>query len=246
MLAQDRKIKADVSKASQIGMTLESLETASFWANASVVVLTGLLAIAGVFAWTFTTKLGAMKDEALTNFKVESAEKVSAANARAEEAKAESATSLERAAQAEVRAAEANLALARFRASRTLPQAKRAQFIKRLKPFSGTSYIVSANGSEPIELARDLWMILGDAGWELRDWPDGSYTYLPPPIGRRAGNIELHGVHVWIFDPKLTDAMDALLDVLRISGIEEVGGTLKDAAQRPGDTAMQIMIGTKR
>jgi hypothetical protein len=44
-------------------MTLEFLEKASWWANVSVVSLTGLLAIAGLVAWYFSNAVGAKKDE---------------------------------------------------------------------------------------------------------------------------------------------------------------------------------------
>lgn len=68
------------------GMTLPSLETASFWANIAVVALTVLAAISGIFALYFSNKVGAAKDAALERFKTESATTISLADARAAEA----------------------------------------------------------------------------------------------------------------------------------------------------------------
>jgi len=75
-------------------MTLESLEFWSWWFNVTVVLLTALLAIAGFFAWKFSSELGTRKDDALSRFQIESSRLIAQAN--------------ERVAQAEARVAEAN------------------------------------------------------------------------------------------------------------------------------------------
>ncbi len=67
-------------------MTLPSLETASFWANVAVVVLTVLAALSGAFALYFSMKVSTVKDVAFDRFKVESATAISLADARAAEA----------------------------------------------------------------------------------------------------------------------------------------------------------------
>lgn len=90
------------------GNTLESLESWSAFFNASVVVLTALLAVAGYFACKYSSDLSTLKDEALTRFKIESAKEISAANDRAKQAEARAAEANQKASEAGLKASTAN------------------------------------------------------------------------------------------------------------------------------------------
>jgi hypothetical protein len=88
MPAQESKITENAAKKNQSGgRGLESLETWSAFFNVSVVVLTALLAVAGFFAWKYTSELGAFKDEALNRFKTESAKELAILQTEAADAK---------------------------------------------------------------------------------------------------------------------------------------------------------------
>lgn len=75
----------------------------------------------------------------------------------------------ERAAQAEARAAEARLELAKFKAPRTLTDEQQELIAEKLKPFSGTVFEVHTypNDAEPSGLAKNIEDAVVSAGWHL-------------------------------------------------------------------------------
>ena len=78
----------------------------------------------------------------------------------------------ERAAQAEARAAEANLELAKFKAPRSLTGAQQKSLKDALKSFSNISIDVIRYGETPeiVQLSTALVLPLKEAGWNPRDW----------------------------------------------------------------------------
>lgn len=148
-------------------------------------------------------------------------------------------------AEANKHAKEAELALEKFRAPRTLPSTKRAQFLEKLKPFSGTPFDLGESDAESIEFALIIASVLSEAGWHHIEWtiPGG---ILKSPYTRNMGQVPHHGVAIDIFDPNLSDAMKALVDVLETSGIERVVPALKEGApNKQTEKTMHIMVGTK-
>ena len=107
----------------------------------------------------------------------------------------------ERVAEANARAAEAQLALAKFRAPRREIFAGKGPLVtERLKPFSGTKFDCGTSGSgEVADFWWDLQPALIAAGWEHLPWFDdllgGIYHRQPPlPISGIVGatNVEIH------------------------------------------------------
>jgi hypothetical protein len=184
---------------SQAGMTLPSLETASFWANVAVVALTALAAIAGVIALYFATRLGAAKDEALTRFQTESAVKVAQANEGAAKANETAAAANERAgraderasrleveaAQQRARAAEAERALLELQqrlAPRRIDSALQKKLVAALRPYHGSVVVLTQLGdAEAAQFANDLIKVFQEAGWQLQLNRIGVAS--PPPYG---------------------------------------------------------------
>jgi len=150
-------------------------------------------------------------------------------------------------ADAQARAAEANLALAKFKAPRRLSSAQQALFVAKLKPFSGTEYDLSAKDPEPLDFALDIADVLTTAGWKVQTWTDSEIVTTLPKRSFAVGTVVLSGVDVQIRDPNLSAARDALVDVLTLSGFEGVRGSFASVSpESPGAKVMHIMIGTKQ
>lgn len=203
MPAQDSNTDAEVDKIIHRRMTLNSLETASSWFNISVVVLTLLLAIAGFFAWYFSTKLGTMKDEALTRFKTEAGREIASAGARAAEANktaaeagAQVAAANERTKILELevpkqreRAAKAEKALLELQEKlkdRHLTAPQRVDLIKFLNRSSdGAIEVICAGGQnpEPCLFASEIVEILKSTGWTVSFSNGNLFLGGVPPVG---------------------------------------------------------------
>lgn len=134
-------------------MTVETLESLSRISNIAVVVLTALLAVAGYFAWLYSTDLAALKEDELNRFKLESAKEIAKAN--------------EQAAIAEALAAESQLELAKFKAPRTLTDEQRKRIAEKVNAFSGTTFeIITYPGEpEPANFSNLIAETLVQAGW---------------------------------------------------------------------------------
>jgi hypothetical protein len=168
------------------GMKLPSLETASFWSNIAVVVLTLLAACAGVLALYFGTKLGAAKD-------AEVSVAIASANARSAEANRKSAEASEGTAKAEVDAARANeragvlevqAANQRIRAAhaetellelkyrlapRRITREQHGVYVEMLKPYGGSKVEMTQIGDiEAKAFAADILSVLTDSGWDVQ------------------------------------------------------------------------------
>lgn len=170
-----------------------NLSTLSFLSNLlgwSAVTLTGLGAAAGSLAWYFTVQKDAAKEEIESQYKQDSAAKVAAADLRAAEAiktaedarletaktSQELALSKERTgklelltAEANARAAEAQLALEKFKAPRTLTHDQRKSFVEEMSKFRGQRVFLGtfSNAFEVVSFGQQLFEALKEAGVDV-------------------------------------------------------------------------------
>lgn len=149
-------------------------------------------------------------------------------------------------AEANKRAKEAELALEKFRAPRKFDPDRRAQFIETLKPFARTAYDVSTYGPDSVEFALHIAEVLKDAAWDLRNWTGGGSTTILPAANRYAGNVVLFGVDIRGYNPKLTEAVNVLVKVLKDAGFDEIRGDIREPALTSEANMIHIMIGPKR
>ena len=156
----------------------------------------------------------------------------------------EAAKANERAAEANNRAQQAALALEKYKAPRRLTAKVKAKIASDLKSFGGTTFVMSAVGPEPIDLAIDTADALAAAGWQWKDcYSSGIATNLP---GRHSvGSVALNGTVVKVFNPAALAAKDALVKALDAPQFE---GTRDESTnvQSGTPTDVMIMIGTKR
>jgi hypothetical protein len=225
----------------------DSLETVARYhrfAEIIGIIVLGLLVITEFVSYRY----GHRKDD-LTAKQQEATDKhydeeMARLHAETEASKSETANALARAAEANERAQEAALALEKYKAPRRLTSEVKAKIAGDLRAFAGTTFIMSAVGPEPIDLAIDTADALIAAGWQWKDWygPDIT-TNLP---GRhRVGSVALNGTVVKIFNPAMMAAKDALVKALDAPAFE---GTRDESTnlQSGTPTDVLIMIGTKR
>jgi hypothetical protein len=180
MPTQESSTTEDATRKSQRGgRTVESLETWSAFFNGAVVVLTAVLAVAGFFAWKYSSELVSLKDEALTRYKAEADAKIAEANAQSSEAntKAESfrlaiATAEDRAANANRIAEEERMARVKIEeglTSRRITKEHQATLAIRLTSFSGQTVHVwfNAGDHESFIFASDITATLEAAQWDV-------------------------------------------------------------------------------
>ena len=237
MPTQEISTTQDAARKSQRGgRALESLETLSSFFNGAVVVLTAFLAVAGFFAWKYSSELGALKDETLTRFKIESSKEIAAAN--------------ERASLAEERAAEAKLALEKYREPRRPTDKQLDLLIERIKPFKGTKFDVGHNPDDREQL-NFLWYLepaIPRAGWIRIDWKGGDMFRMNGWPGNHISgsasvinvSIEVHPVNL----EKLKPAAEALAGALKEIGIEATTGDFNNNSMNAD--AIHILVGQKR
>jgi hypothetical protein len=148
----------------------------------------------------------------------------------------------------ELRIAELNNETVRLRkqlAPRRLTAEQKELIAEKLKAFAGTAFAMSAVGPEPIDFAIDTADALKAAEWKWVPWSlPGIQTNLPGRVP--VGSIALFGTEIQVFNPKLANAGNALLNALVGAGYEEVR-TGQGAAPAGADpNTILIMIGTKR
>lgn len=142
----------------------------------------------------------------------------------------------EGAAKANERAAEANLALEKFKAPRSISPQERQLIVSSVGKFAGQEFKVTTypDLKEAVDFATQLSYTLAEAKWKFIQ-PDGSFPF--PGVA---------GVLVWVHvgaDPKVKDAANALVLALEIIG---KAPTLKHTAPNsPIDNKIELTIGTK-
>ncbi len=140
--------------------------------------------------------------------------------------------------QAERTAAEAKLALERFKAPRVLSPQEQQLIVSKISKYGGQEYLLTTfwDLKEPLDFSNQLHQTLLTAGWK----------YIPPGKGGSFLLGGLAGVQVWVHpeaDPAVKDAANAL-----VSALEKIGQspTLKlKNSQNAKDNTIHLNIGTK-
>jgi hypothetical protein len=181
--------------------------------------------IGGLATWFVVSlqrgELAASKVE-FERYKLETGEKISESNARTKEAE---------------------LALAKLKAPRTLSLEAQARIVEKVKPFSGQEYAFSITpGPDALSFLELLEVALKEAGW-VRGPPLGTITV---DDGRVAVSLfKAPGVRIQV--APATSLHDAAARVLAGALVEEEiaaeAATSPDVAARP--TVIQIVIGLK-
>lgn len=155
---------------------------------------------------------------------------------------------------AEQHAAEANLALARFKAPRTLNAEQRKRIADEVKAFAGTTYdegVGPINDPEPQFLLDAIGGVLREAGWRQIDWQTSEYI-----MGlRRVGQPVVGGVSVTNViveyppdNKRLSEAATALAAALIAEGIA-AGAIASDGLGGGGintnPNTIHVMVGRK-
>jgi hypothetical protein len=151
-------------------------------------------------------------------------------------------------AEANRRAAEARLALEKYKAPRTLSAAQRATFALRLQPFSGQKYVLSvAAGQEAADLVCLFDKLLTEAGWVRANGDNtnlGAIKY-NTDCGPILPNV-LSDVHVRVtVNPpsRVVASGEALLSAIAEAEIAVHPG--RDPANVPGPDVILLMVGAK-
>ena len=150
-------------------------------------------------------------------------------------------------AEATARAAEAQLALEKFKAPRTLTAAAQGRLKATLNSFAGTIFDIGIGpmgDPEPLYLARSIHLALSAANWTQVGWTGGGQTYTEPPmpsLGVTTVSNVIVDVHPnwW---PKFKDAAEAFAGALNAEGIDAVADSQPTSINTE---AIHIRIGRK-
>jgi hypothetical protein len=153
-------------------------------------------------------------------------------------------------ANANARAAEAELALARFRAPRVLTEDQKQLLIGKLKPFAGTPYDTGlASGDK--EQEDFMWhfdKVLRDAGWNFAGWmsPVIGDALIRRPERGRSGSVAVKNVSLQMHqsnENKLKPAANALVEALKEIGIDAQIDVFN--IHNMNEQCLHIMLGRK-
>ena len=151
-------------------------------------------------------------------------------------------------AEANKKAAEAQLELAKFKAPRMLNPEQQLRIADKLKTFSGTVWdaAVGPQGDpEPIYLLRAIHAALVNAGWHQSPWPSAERTYTDAPM-LPVGMASVTNVIIDA-DPSRWDhfkpAAIALADALKAEGIDAMAQLYKSSHSNIG--VLHVRIGRK-
>jgi hypothetical protein len=153
------------------------------------------------------------------------------------------------AAQAEQRAAEANLELARMKAPRTLMPERQESVVSMLKPFAGVRFDVGLVQGDPEAAAFMILLeaVLNAAGWIEVDWVGGDIVMTregKPTVGL----VTTANVAVAVHPEKTSsfgNAAAALGEALNAQGIVTRSGTVGAGFINQDAKALHILIGRK-
>lgn len=141
-------------------------------------------------------------------------------------------------AEANARAAEAHLALEKYKAPRSLDAPEVQLLVSQLRPFSGQKYQITTfwDVQEPLAFSNQLHNALQQSGWKFIPHGEGGSFLLGV----------LSGVQVWVHpkaQPSVLKAADALVSALAAAGASP---TLKQQdAATPNDSIIRLNVGTK-
>jgi hypothetical protein len=170
-----------------------------------------------------------------------------------DEARAAIAGANERAAEANQKAQEASLELAKFKAPRVLNEEQRGRIVDKLKPqFSGTEYDITIIDSEPeiLNLVFAIELVLSTAEWTELDWKGTGEALIragKQPLIRLGVSIANVVIGVQVNQPpKLFEAALALSDALATEGITATAERhIGHEMSSTNENAIHIMIGRK-
>jgi len=194
--------KAEVAEAiANLEAFISRLDTAVLIFAALVAIGVVGEAILGVWHWRLD---GQMRDLRRAQDQLHETE-LAQFHLDSEEAKAQ-------AAQAEQRAAEASLELAKLKAPRTLRPEQQNRIIAKLNPFGGTKFDIGLMPSDPEAemLLTVVESMLSTARWEQIDWNGGTiiYTRTGKPV---VGQTSLYGVVIQLRPEEVSQFWPAAL-----------------------------------
>lgn len=144
--------------------------------------------------------------------------------------------------EAKARAKEAELALEKFKAPRTLTPVQRDKIIESLKPFGKVQFDMAVDGAEAIDFAILVAeRVLAKANWQWVPWTlGGGITNLPGRV--QVGIVTHFGVAIQVYNPGLEAAAQSLAKGMTDAGIERVRVETPNAILGlPGTNVMHIM-----
>jgi hypothetical protein len=151
-------------------------------AMAASLILAGIFGLAAALATTMVVKLQRQVDAdtkaAFDKYKLDAEKDINDAKARA---------------------ANAQLALEKYKAPRTLAPEQIATLSALLKPFGKVPFDVAIEQShETAQLLAQICLALENAGWDWQDWKGGDVVIRLPKQGRVAGVVAVSGVEIQI------------------------------------------------
>jgi hypothetical protein len=164
----------------------------------------------------------------------------------------ETAQANARAAEANQKAQEAVLELARLTAPRALTQEQRGRIVDKLKQYSGTEYDITVSTSDPeiLGFVFTIELVLSTAGWTELDWK-GNGEGLVRSEGERIirDGVSVTNVVIGVLTeqpPKLCGFAQALADALADEGVDAITQRhTRHAQSSTNANAIHIMIGRK-
>lgn len=220
------------------GASIQFWQTVATVATVVALVSGGITAISAfVSAWVSNNVSSAIQEDA--------DKRIAEIQARSDEAKAEAAAAIERAAEANVRALEAALALEKYKEHRRLNPEEQAEIASKVKVLKRTQFAISADGTEALHFGIDVAHALVGGGLEWIDWPlPGNVTNLPHDQ-HTVGIVQLVGTVIRTFNPKLIGARDTIAAALSTPKFE--GTNIEAVAPEIADfPAVLVIVGTKR
>jgi hypothetical protein len=191
--------------------------------------------VVGVVSTVLIIWMAGVKEAYWEKDRTESAERVVSLTVQGDQLRKDTA-------EANARAAEAKLALEKFKAPRSLKQPK--SVVEKLKPFAGMPFDVALNiEPEVISLMDQITLSLREAGWVWRNLADTNGIQFGRTDLPTMGIIAVSGVLIQIAESKRQEwgpAVHALGNALTAEGIE-----VKGEVGVISDDAIHIKIGKK-
>jgi hypothetical protein len=216
------------------------------WENAMVVslIIAGLFAlVAGAATWAVVRlqriEIASSKDE-FERYKIE-------VGKQTDQLKKDTAV-------ATARALEAQLALEKFKAPRTLTPEQRGRIVDKLKQFSGTEYDITISEFDPEiqNFVFTLELVLSTAGWTELDWKGTGEALIrgggKQPLIRLGASVANVVIGVQLNQPpKLFEFALALSDALEAEGVTATAERhIGHEMSSTNANAIHIMIGRKQ
>jgi hypothetical protein len=157
-------------------------------------------------------------------------------------------------AEANARAAEASLELAKFRAPRSITAEQQTTIAEKLSRFEGTHFDMAVIPADP-EAASFLGQIsktMQLAGWKWVEWthPGGplAFTYTWPGLPN-VGQMGTTGIDIFLDHDHVTELWDAATTLaLALKAEDFSSGTVKDVVKEqgiPNHDTIHVVIGKK-